>query len=151
MHEPARPSPPGELLAGWIDGQPVAHVAFSTRPGLIEACACRLVIMPEWQGAGVGLRFLNAVCQAWLEGRNRYRLSLRTLFHTSHPGLAGTLRRDDSWAQVSAVLHGGASRKVSYGGTSGLRRAFVTSVPVTSRCDKSSAKRCQNGRALTVL
>lgn len=90
-----------------IDGQLVAHVAVSTRPGLVEARACRLVVMPEWQGAGVGLRFLGAVCQAWLEGQNRYGLPLRTLFHTSHPGLAAALRRDRHWTQVSAALVGG--------------------------------------------
>ena len=89
-----------------IDEQLVAHVAVSTRPGLVEARACRLVVMPEWQGAGVGLRFLNAVCQAWLEGQNRYRRPLRTLFHTSHPGLAAALRRDRNWTQVSAQLVG---------------------------------------------
>jgi len=90
-----------------IDDQLVAHVAVSTRPGLVEARACRLVVMPEWQGAGVGLRFLNAVCQAWLEGQNRYQRPLRTLFHTSHPGLAAALRRDRNWTQVSAALVGG--------------------------------------------
>src|SRR5690606_7667577 len=86
---------------------PVAHVAFSTRPGLVEARACRLVVMPEWQGAGVGMRFLNAVCDMWLQGKNRYKLPLRTLFHTSHPGLAAALRRDRKWTQVSASLVGG--------------------------------------------
>lgn len=91
---------------GWINGDPVAHVAVATRPGLVEARACRLVVMPEWQGAGVGMRFLNAVCGGWLEGRNRYGLPLRTLFHTSHPGLANALRRDPAWTQVSAALHG---------------------------------------------
>ncbi|MCP2041034.1 ABC-type transport system involved in cytochrome c biogenesis ATPase subunit [Neisseria sp. HSC-16F19] len=92
---------------GLINGQPVAHIAFSTRPGLVEARACRLVVMPEWQGAGVGMRFLNACCEMWLQGQNRYGLPLRTLFHTSHPGLAAALRRDRRWTQVSAVLHGG--------------------------------------------
>lgn len=92
---------------GWVNGEPVAHIAFSTRPGLIEARACRLVVMPEWQGAGVGMRFLNALCGRWLEGRNRYGRPLRTLFHTSHPGLAAALRRDKRWTQVSASLVGG--------------------------------------------
>ncbi|MFV3367551.1 GNAT family N-acetyltransferase [Pseudomonas sp. NY15435] len=92
---------------GWVDGEPVAHIAFSTRPGLIEARACRLVVMPEWQGAGVGMRFLNALCARWLEGENRYQKPLRTLFHTSHPGLAAALRRDRHWTQVSAQLLGG--------------------------------------------
>jgi ABC-type transport system involved in cytochrome c biogenesis ATPase subunit len=92
---------------GWVDDEPVAHIAFSTRPGLVEARACRLVVMPEWQGAGVGMRFLNAICQRWLDGQNRYGLPLRTLFHTSHPGLAAALRRDAKWTQVSAQLVGG--------------------------------------------
>lgn len=92
---------------GWVNGEPVAHIAFSTRPGLIEARACRLVVMPEWQGAGVGMRFLNVLCGQWLEGCNRYGRPLRTLFHTSHPGLAAALRRDKRWTQVSAALIGG--------------------------------------------
>jgi ABC-type transport system involved in cytochrome c biogenesis ATPase subunit/GNAT superfamily N-acetyltransferase len=92
---------------GWIEGAAVAHLAVSTRPGLIEARACRLVVMPEWQGAGVGMRFLNAVCEAWNRGQNRYGKPLRTLFHTSHPGLAAALRRDQRWTQVSGCLVGG--------------------------------------------
>lgn len=92
---------------GWVDGEPVAHIAFSTRPGLVEARACRLVVMPEWQGAGVGMRFLNKLCEQWLAGQNRYGLQLRTLFHTSHPGLAAALRRDPCWTQVSGQLIGG--------------------------------------------
>ena len=91
---------------GLVDGHPVAHVAVATRQGMLEARACRLVVMPEWQGAGVGVRFLNAVCEAWLQGRNRYGLALRSLFHTSHPGLAAALRRDPRWTQVSANLVG---------------------------------------------
>ena len=91
---------------GTVDGEPVAHVAVSTRPGLVEARACRLVVMPEWQGAGVGLAFLNAVCARWERGDNRYGRPLRTLFHTSHPGLAAALRRAPGWTQVSARLCG---------------------------------------------
>ena len=84
----------------------VAHVAVGTRPGLIEARACRLVVMPEWQGAGVGLRFLAAVCERWRTGRNRYGIRVPTLFHTSHPGLCSALRRDARWTQVSGSLVG---------------------------------------------
>jgi GNAT superfamily N-acetyltransferase len=89
-----------------VDGQLAAHLAVSTRPGLIEARACRLVVMPEWQGAGVGVRFLDAVCDRWLHGRNRYGKPMRTLFHTSHPGLAAALRRNPRWTQVSGRLYG---------------------------------------------
>lgn len=97
----------GSHYVGWVGDEPVAHIAFSTRPGLVEARSCRLVVMPEWQGAGVGMRFLNAICERWLSGHNRYGLPLRTLFHTSHPGLAAALRRDPKWTQVSAQLIGG--------------------------------------------
>lgn len=91
---------------GFVGGEPVAHIAVSTRQGFIEARACRLVVMPEWQGAGVGLKFLNAVCQMWLEGNNRYGIKVPTLFHTSHPGLCAALRRSSLWTQVSARLYG---------------------------------------------
>lgn len=89
-----------------VGGQLVAHVAVSTRAGLQEARACRLVVMPEWQGAGVGLRFLDAVCERWRLGLNRYDKPMLSLFHTSHPGLASALRRSDKWTQVSARLVG---------------------------------------------
>jgi len=89
-----------------VGGSPVAHLAVSTRPGLKEARACRLVVMPEWQGAGVGLRFLNAVCEEWLQGRNRFGKKMPTLFHTSHPGLVAALRRMPQWRQVSAMMNG---------------------------------------------
>lgn len=100
-----------------VDGQLVAHLAVSTRPALVEARACRLVVMPEWQGAGVGMRFLNEVCQMWLDGNNRYDRKMRTIFHTSHPALASALRRDKKWTQISGGLYGSkSSTKVSYGG-----------------------------------
>lgn len=91
---------------GTVDGEPVTHVAVSTRQGFVEARACRLVVMPEWQGAGVGLRFLDAVAARWTAGENRYGLMLSTLFHTSHPGLAAALRRSPAWTQVSGPLCG---------------------------------------------
>lgn len=89
-----------------VGGQLVAHVGVSTRAGMVEARACRLVVMPEWQGAGVGLRFLDAVCELWRQGQNRYNKPMPTLFHTSHPGLASALRRSPRWTQVSAKLVG---------------------------------------------
>jgi GNAT superfamily N-acetyltransferase len=91
---------------GRVDGEMVAHVAVATRTGLKEARASRLVVMPEWQGAGIGIRFLNAVCDQWRRGLNRYGKPMPTLFHTSHPGLSAALRRDPLWCQVSAKLHG---------------------------------------------
>jgi hypothetical protein len=96
---------------GVIDGELVAHIAVTTCPGMVEARACRMVIMPEWQGAGVGLRFLNATCEMWLRGENRYKKAMRTRFHTSHPGLCAALRRDSKWRQISAEMFGGNKKR----------------------------------------
>jgi len=98
---------------GSIDGEPVAHVAFSTKnvgKGNIEARACRLVVMPEWQGIGVGMRFLGALCDLYLRGEGHYPLPMTTIFHTSHPGLAAALRRSKGWRQVSCSLFGSDKR-----------------------------------------
>lgn len=100
-----------KCYVGFVGDEPVCHVGFGTRQGMSEARACRLVVMPEWQGAGVGMRFLNACCQAWLEGKNRFKKCLRTLFHTSHPGLCDALRRDKKWVQVSGAMCGGNRAK----------------------------------------
>ena len=109
-----------------VSGEPVAHVAFSTRPGLKEARACRLVVMPEWQGAGVGLRFLNAVCEEWLQGRNRFEKKMPTLFHTSHPGLVAALRRLPQWRQVSGMICGGNKEKSAASIKKSLKKAHAT-------------------------
>jgi GNAT superfamily N-acetyltransferase len=97
----------------FIDGEPIAHLGVSTKSRAskqgttVEARACRLVVMPEWQGAGVGMRFLNAVCELQRIGKGRLPgRRMTTLFHTSHPQLCAALRRDRRWVQLSAVLHG---------------------------------------------
>lgn len=96
---------------GTVDEEPVCHLAVGSRnKGKdVEARACRLVVLPEWQGAGVGMRFLNAICEMNLRGDDGARFPgkpVTTLFHTSHPGLAAALRRDGKWRQVSARLYG---------------------------------------------
>lgn len=97
---------------GTVEEELVCHIAVSTknRGSNVEARACRLVVMPEWQGAGVGLKFLNAICEMSYRGAEGARLPGRqvtTVFHTSHPQLCVALRRDKRWRQLSAVLHGG--------------------------------------------
>jgi GNAT superfamily N-acetyltransferase len=104
------PMPVGaQYFVGAVDGEPVCHLAMATKnkgKGAFEGRGTRLVVMPEWQGAGVGIRFLNAICEMWLAGENRWRKSLTTIFHTSHPGLCMALRRDPRWRQISAILYG---------------------------------------------
>ena len=39
----------------------------------------RFVVLPEWQGLGIGLRFLNAIAEAQLNGHELSRLPGRKL------------------------------------------------------------------------
>ena len=110
--------PAARCYVAFIDGEPIAHLgvgtsALNTKAGTTcEARACRLVVMPEWQGAGVGMRFLNAVCELQRTGKGRLPgRKLTTIFHTSHPQLCAALRRDRRWVQVSAELHGVNKRR----------------------------------------
>jgi GNAT superfamily N-acetyltransferase len=101
---------------GVIDSERVCHIGMTTknRAKQLEARACRMVVKPEWQGAGVGMRFLNAVCQAQADGHELARIPgrpMNTLFHTSHPGLAMALRRDPKWRQLSGVMWGGNAKR----------------------------------------
>jgi ABC-type transport system involved in cytochrome c biogenesis ATPase subunit/GNAT superfamily N-acetyltransferase len=92
-------------------GEPVAHVAVSTMAGMKTARLCRLVVMPEWQGAGVGMKFLEYVAERWLRGENRYGKRMTGIIHTSHPGLIAALRRSPKWVLVSQQMGGGDKAK----------------------------------------
>jgi len=85
---------------------------------------CRLVVMPEWQGAGVGLRFLDAVAGLWLEGENRYSKPMTSIIQTSHPGLAAALRRRKGWRQIAARLTGEKRKLVTKGGRLSTRSSY---------------------------
>lgn len=114
----AGPMPAAKVYVAFVNGEPVAHLGIGTKNvaygkrQLVEARGCRMVVMPEWQGAGIGMKFLNHVAELQrkgegvLEGRR-----MTTIFHTSHPQLCAALRRDPRWVQTSAVLHGGNKLK----------------------------------------
>ena len=53
------------ILVGFVEGQPVCHLAVAPRLEIHGMRACRLVVLPEWQVAGIGVRFLNEVCTEW--------------------------------------------------------------------------------------
>lgn len=123
-----------KYFVGTVDGELVVHLGVSSmnRGGGVEARACRLVVMPEWQGAGVGLRFLNAICEAQERGEEWARLPGRkttTMFHTSHPQLCAALRRDTRWRQISAKLHG--ERKEGLRGDKRKRAVRLNNAPRT--------------------
>ncbi len=108
-------------FVGYVEGEPVAHVAVGTTVGLKSARLCRLVVMPEWQGAGVGMRFLNHIAERYYRGRNRYGRRMTGIIHTSHPGLAAALRRDPGWILESTCLTGRKSDAHSEAGQRRLR------------------------------
>jgi GNAT superfamily N-acetyltransferase len=109
------PMPFSTAFVGFVDGEPVAHVGMSamvTGKGKREARACRLVILPEWQGAGIGTQFLEEVCERELRGEGFVGKPTTTMFHTNHPGMCFVLRRSKKWRQVSTHLHGASQAKV---------------------------------------
>lgn len=95
-----------EYFVGTVGGELACHLAVSPWFHVGGYRATRLVTMPEWQGAGVGTRFLDAVAQYHLDGNGRRGRKLPTYFHTSHPQLCAALRRSPKWEQVSAKLYG---------------------------------------------
>lgn len=99
-------------FVGFVDGEPVAHLGVAPRLETGGVRACRMVIMPEWQGAGVGIKFLNWIMEREVTGQGQFGDRVKAgYFHTSHPGLCAALRRDPRWEQVSAVMFGGNKRK----------------------------------------
>lgn len=97
---------------GFVNGEAVCHIACSPRLEIGGMRACRMVVMPEWQGAGVGMRFLNEVCKLQFTETNKFFERTKAVyFHTSHPALCAALRRDKKWAQVSQMQGGGHKGK----------------------------------------
>lgn len=105
-----------------MDGELVCHVAvapFFTANGYR---ATRLVVMPEWQGAGVGTKFLEWVCNYHKEGHGRCEKKLPTFFHTSHPQLIGYLKNSPKWVLKSQQMFGGNKVKSA----ASIKRANLT-------------------------
>lgn len=102
-----------EYFVGTVDGELACHLAVTPWFHLKGYRATRLVTMPEWQGAGVGTRFLDTIAQYHLDGNGRRNKTLPTYFHTSHPQLCAALRRSPKWVQVSAKLYGGNKKRNS--------------------------------------
>lgn len=99
-----------KYYVGAVDGAPVCHIAASPSLHKNGMRLSRMVVMPEWQGAGVGVRFLNAVAALQFGGHNAYAGRVRWVyFHTSHPGLCAGLRRGGVWRPTASIT-GGANK-----------------------------------------
>lgn len=101
-----------KYYVGFVEGEAVCHMAVAPKLDIGGMRACRMVVMPEWQGAGVGMRFLNEVCRLQFTEANKFHERTKAVyFHTSHPGLCAALRRDKRWVQVSQMMGGGNKGK----------------------------------------
>lgn len=111
--------PASEYFIGAVNGELVCHVVVA--PMFQNHCyrATRLVVMPEWQGAGVGTKFLEWVCEYHAQGNGRCGKKYPTLFHTSHPQLIGYFNRSSKWVLKSQQMFGGNKAK----STKSIKRA----------------------------
>lgn len=119
----APPMPFGIAYVGMVGDEAVCHLGMTTMYSgtNVESRGCRMVVKPEWQGAGIGMRFLNYLCERELRGDGWAKRPTTTMFHTAHPGLLQALNRDRRWRRVSGKLHGGrrshiGSDTMKYGG-----------------------------------
>lgn len=103
--------PAAQYFIGTIDGELVCHVAVMPMFTAHAYRASRLVVMPEWQGAGVGTKFLEYVMEYHKQGNGRCNHKLPTLFHTSHPQLIGYLNRSPKWILKSQMLYGANKKR----------------------------------------
>lgn len=111
---------------GEIRGEPVFFIGISgmvVGKGVREARVCRMVVKPEWQGAGVGMAGLEWVCERELRGEGFIGKPTTTIMHSAHPALAVSLRRNPKWRQISQRLIG--DRREGITGMGGHLRAVM--------------------------
>jgi len=103
--------PAADYFIGTVDGELVCHLAVCPMFTANAYRATRLVVMPEWQGAGVGTKFLEWVCEYHKNGLGRCNHKLPALFHTSHPQLVRYLQGSKLWVLKSQQLYGADKNK----------------------------------------
>jgi GNAT superfamily N-acetyltransferase len=118
-----------EYFVGIIGNEPVRFIAACPLFTAKAYRATRLVVMPEWQGAGIGTRFLDAIGQYHSDGRGRCGYRFPTFFHTSHPQLCAALRRSKKWQQTNAMLFGATKVRVA----KSMQKSHKTN-GITGRC-----------------
>jgi len=99
--------PAAEYFVGTVNGELVCHLAVCPFFTANAYRATRLVVMPEWQGAGVGTKFLEYVAEYHKNGLGRCAKKLPCMFHTSHPQLIGYLNASKKWVLKSQNMYGG--------------------------------------------
>lgn len=115
-------------FTGFVDDEAVTFIGISgmvVGKGKREARVCRMVTVPEWQGAGVGMAFLEWVCERELQGVGFIGKPTTTIMHSAHPALVVSLLRNPKWRAIkgSQRLTGGKGGNVT--GMGGHMRAVA--------------------------
>jgi GNAT superfamily N-acetyltransferase len=89
--------PAAEQWIGLINGELACHtgiIQFPKRKGWKRVH--RMVVLPDYQGIGIGIKFINEVSKHYIE--NSFNMNLTT----TTPALVGGLSRNDKWSLVRA-------------------------------------------------
>jgi len=90
-------NPAAEQWIGLINGELACHtgiIQFPMRKGWKRVH--RMVVLPDYQGIGIGIKFINEVSKHYIE--NGFNMNLTT----TTPALVGGLSRNDKWSLVRA-------------------------------------------------
>ena len=80
----------------------------------------RLVVLPDYQGVGIGTRLLNYVASRW------YLAGYRMFARFSHPALVASLERDDRWRLTDAGSRSPSHEGIDKLNESGSSRRLTT-------------------------
>lgn len=116
-------------FTGFVGDEAVCFIGLSgmvVGRGVREARVCRMVTVPEWQGAGVGMAFLERICERELSGEGFIGKPTTTIMHSAHPALVISLLRNPKWRALkgSQRLTGG-KKDTKSGGMGGHLRAVA--------------------------
>ena len=98
--------PAGACYVGTIDGELAVHLGAAPAFQSKAYRLARFVVMPEWQGIGVGKKFINWVAQLHKEGGGVAGRKYSCIIQTSHPRLVQSFRRDPRWVCRTQRLYG---------------------------------------------
>lgn len=104
-------APAARCFTGFLGDAPVAFAAFLPSIGHAGVRrVTRLVVLPDYQGIGLGSRFLAAVCESMRDE------GFRVTITTSHPAMISHLDRSPLWTitavkQFGSSPHGGRNRR----------------------------------------
>ncbi len=113
--------PGGDYYCGLLDGRPIAFAGITQVAGFVGYKRfSRIVVLPDYQGIGVGGKFRDAVAEIAIRQAGCKRLSLIT----SHPAMIRSCRAGGKW-KLKAVTYSDA--------TAGLKQRSYGSEPAHAR------------------